>query len=155
MTTAATVRQNESAGCVGLHGGACGPRGAADVAELEEAQCAQDADPFVALRRRLEPRRDLVELSEVHRGPGPRQPQLRLGRQQLARQGVQPAPDGHQPALIEERQPVARDEIGRGVLVAGGDRVADGLGDLAVAGEPCGRATVQLDRRAGLLGVQP
>ena len=50
---------------------------------------------------------------------------------------------------------MARDELGRGALVAGGDRVADRLGDLAVAGEPRGRATVQVDHRPGLLGVQP
>ena len=47
------------------------------------------------------------------------------------------------------------DELGRRALVAGGDGMADGLGDLPLTSQPRRRAPVQLGRRPGLLDLQP
>ena len=46
------------------------------------------------------------------------------------------------------------DELGGRAPIAGGDRVADGLRDLPLVGEPRGRAPVQRRRGARLLGLQ-
>ena len=101
--------------------------------------------PVVRRGRRVRPALGGGGLARVEGKPGPSQAQARVARDQVHREGVEPANHRCAAAALKRPVPRRRNQVGRHRSLPCREQVGDGSRHVALAGKPGTGAGVQLD----------
>ncbi len=103
---------------------------------------------------RLEPVRQRRLVAGQGGHPGCDHVRRRVGGRRAGVDGLEPPPHGDGATGVDVGEPVALDEQTRGVEVAGGEGVLDGLVDVPVVAEPLGGSRVQGPHPLGMSDLE-